>query len=137
MLCRSVVAVVGALVVVACLPTVPCACPPALSHGVVFGEVLTADGLPVPGASIEVVPRFADCQRPPWEHVEGRAHTDERGAYEAYVSTPFMSGQSCLEVRAIRTRGQQIDTVATSGVHLELRHERTAPERRRVDLVFP
>ena len=46
---------VGVALLVACMPTEPCACPPARTSVILYGEVRTADGAPAAGATLQYV----------------------------------------------------------------------------------
>src|SRR5688500_10118552 len=46
---------IGAAIVLCCTPTEPCACPPARTSLILYGEVRTADGAPAVGAALQYI----------------------------------------------------------------------------------
>lgn len=126
---------VGALY--ACLPTQPCACPPARTHAVVFGTV-TRGGVPLQDVRVQAAV-FRETCGSGYDEMDPDANpvrTNAAGNYELRFHSLHGPRTACLRVSAIRGSGSQVASIF-GDTQVTLRNERTEPERVRVDLVFP
>lgn len=126
----------------ACVPTEPmCACPPARTHFVVFGEVRQA-GAGVGDARLRVTaarPNGAspcDTARGPEELAsEVRAGAD--GRFRADVYSVFGSGLRCLRVAARAGPAGARDSAAIEGLLVRFRHQGERPDSLGLILTLP
>lgn len=106
-----------AAALLACWPTEPCACPPALGIGTVYGRVTAADGAPVAGIEVHIHSPYLDCTAGENTLVDrpfATAGADGRYRYQIRSLAPAAS--SC--VRASVLAGS--DTLATAVRSLRL-----------------
>ena len=136
------VALLGASALLACLPTQPCACPPALTAAVLFGEVQEANGVPSPGRPVAIVigrpSASTSCDlTPPLEEAYPPARsTDAAGRFRAALSSPFGPGLRCVHVAAYAGEpGTSDSTVAE--LLLPFNSERNRPDSAGVILTLP
>ena len=127
-----------ALTLLACLPTEPCACPPALGVGTVFGQVTDAAGAPVPGTTVHVAAYRTACDgvENPLIDVEERA-TDSQGRYRYALRTIVPSEDGCVRVAVLSAEG---DTLATDAAILRFiasYGSGALPDSVRIDLRVP
>jgi hypothetical protein len=131
---RTGIALGGALVLYACLPTQPCACPPATSDAVVYGTVRTSDGVAVRGAQV-----FAEHRRPGCEG-EAReresSHTRESGEYRVYYRLLTGGPDSCHVARVEAPAGSGLASPAAVPFTVRFGTSR-AVDSVRVDFVLP
>lgn len=133
---RFVVCTGVAVVLQACLPTEPCACPPARTHAVVFGSVLTGSGMPAAGAEVQATVYPSVCGRdyPDIDPDANPVRVDSTGRYELRLHSLFGPRAACVRVIA-RSLTAATDSTAVDAAIL-LRNEHDEPERARVDIVL-
>lgn len=133
---RFVVSAGVAVLFQACLPTEPCACPPALTHAVVFGSVRTDAGNPAAGAEIQATVYSSVCGRGYSETgaFANRVRADSVGSYELRFYSVSGPRAACVRVIA-RSSSTPRDSTSVDAAIL-MRSERDQPERVRVDLVL-
>ena len=112
MLTRAVVAVA---VLLACAPTEPCACPPARTSIIVYGEVRMADGSPATDAMMQYVLALPPggpngqgiCELDPAENdaEPSTALVDGTGRFRTQVFSYFAPATRCLRVTASAAAG--------------------------------
>jgi hypothetical protein len=101
----------GAVVLLlACTPTEPCACPPARTSVILYGEVRTADGAAAAGAALEYVlalpaggPEGRDlCELDPAasDAEPTGARADVSGRFRTQIFSLFAPATRCLRVTA-------------------------------------
>lgn len=122
-----------AVLVGSCIPTMPCACPPARTHAVVHGTVRTAAGAPAPGARVTPTIHHAACGG---EHPEtdGWASADAAGRYRAHVHSVSGPRTACVRLSA-RASGAADSTLVD--VQVPFGPERVPPDSVHVDLTLP
>ena len=108
-------AALGVALLLACTPTEPCACPPARTSVVLYGDVRTADGAPAAGAALQYVlarpnggsnagglcvfdPARNDADPP-------GASADADGRFRTQLFSVFGPGTRCLRVTASTAAG--------------------------------
>ena len=105
---------VGVAVVLACTPTEPCACPPARTSVILYGEVRTADGLPAAGAALQYVlsvPAPAAggklCEVDPTRNdaEPTAASADAAGRFRTQIFSGFGPATRCVHVTASAAAG--------------------------------
>jgi hypothetical protein len=125
--------VAGVVLLVACIPTEPCACPPARTSLVIYGEVRAAGGNPVPSAVVHYVlapPAIVtttgsvcqfDATRGDAEPAQVRA--DAAGRFRTLVYSVYEPGTRCLRVTA-HAPGAVADSASVSGLLVPFRVSR-------------
>lgn len=118
------------------IPTRPCACPPALAHGIVYGTVMTAAGDPVPGAHVQGTAFHAVCGGSFGEPFPYAApeRTGPDGGYRLELRTPYGTGAACVRMTA---QAPDLSETVQVDAALLLRHERERPDSILIDLVLP
>ena len=106
---------VGIVLLLACVPTEPCACPPARTSAILYGEVRTADGAPVAGAALQW-----DLARPAYATEGGvlcefdainndgdpsGTTADAAGRFRTRIYSPYSPATRCLRVTASAVAG--------------------------------
>lgn len=131
------VTLLSLIALLACLPTEPCACPPALGLGTVFGQVTDETGAPVADIPIEVTAYRDACGalENPLIDVEAR-RTDDAGRYRYELRTIVPSQQGCIRVAALSA---ERDTLASADAELRFvsSHGGDRPDSVQVDLRVP
>jgi hypothetical protein len=115
-----------------------CVLPPARDHAEVYGTVRTTSGAPVPGAAVSIVAYRSECAGHAERVDDGiPLRTDAQGSYDRRVYSVASGPVACLRVTATRGEGASADSVVVEGATVAFRGEEMAPERVRVDLLFP
>jgi hypothetical protein len=105
----------GVAVLLACMPTEPCACPPARTSVVLYGEVRTAEGAPAAGAALQyllALPAGAPggeglCEFDPVRNDADPtgASADAAGRFRTQIFSLFGPATRCLQVAASAAAG--------------------------------
>lgn len=135
---RVVLSLGAPAVMYACLPTEPCACPPARTHAALFGTVSSGAGVPLQHARVQAVVYREECGRdhPEIDPDANPVLTNSAGDYELRFQSLHGPRTACVRVTAHRTTPALSDSVFVDTL-LVLQNERTQPERIRVNLLFP
>lgn len=131
-----VLALLGVVLQLSCDDPV-CACPPARSHAIAYGNARTAAGAPVRGAEVKAYAFRERCGEDFREEIFERQVTNAAGEYELHFYSAYSPGTRCLRFVASRATPAGADSVVADGILAELRYERHTPARFRVDFVFP
>ena len=128
---------VTVLILLACAPTEPCACTPALALGTVFGTVTDATGQPVPAVIISAGVLVPDCDGVEYPLVnDAPTVTDGAGKYRyAFRATAPVEG--CAMVVALSSDAAVLASV-NAPIRLAIRPRLGGrPDSVRVDLRLP
>jgi hypothetical protein len=131
---RTGIACAGALVLYACLPTQPCACPPATSDAVVYGRVSTADGAAVHQAQVFVELRRPGCEGEARERES--SYSRASGEYRVYFRETLGGPDSCHVARVDAPRGSGLASAEAVPFTVRFGTNR-AVDSVRVDFVLP
>ena len=125
--------VAGVALLLACIPTEPCACTPARASLVVYGEVRSASGNPVASAVVRyvlapptnVTATGSACQ---FDASGGGAEpaqgvADVAGRFRTLVYSDYAPGTRCLRVTA-HAPGAAADSASVSGLLVPFRLSR-------------
>ena len=117
----------------ACTPTEPCACSPAQTSLVIYGEVRSASGEPVASAVVRYVlapPALVTatgnaCQfgGTDGDAEPGQARADAAGRFRTLVHSGYGPGTRCLRVTA-HAPGDVADSASVSGLLVPFRLSR-------------
>jgi len=125
---------------VACLPTEPCACPPLRTWFLLFGSVDRADGVPVPAARIRVSAPFdagAACDAPGFrEPLDPEVVAGADGQFRATVFSMGSPGSRCIRVAAFAGPAGASDSAAVDGLIVQF-HRGEPPDSLGVRLTIP
>ena len=121
-------------VLLACTPTEPCACPPARTSLVVYGEVRTAVGNPAASAVVRFllapptvgVPAMgSSCAFDPATNVADPAQvrTDAAGRFRSTVYSIYGPATRCLRVTA-SADGSGPESASVDGLLVSFQHPR-------------
>ena len=127
-----------AALLLCCTPTEPCACPPALGHGVVYGVVTRAAGEPAAGAVVRVEAFHRGCADSLGSMLVDRptAPVDGSGRYRYAMRSMVPSDTACLRLAALDTAGAREDSSVIAGIRMRLR-SRAPYDSLRVDFALP
>ena len=129
-----------AAVLVSCLPTEPCACPPQRSAFVVFGLVQRADGSAVASARIRFsVPLPAGttaCEGASREELDPVVVAGSDGRFRAVVYSLAGSGPRCLRAVAYEGPTEASDSAVIDGLIVQFR-QGDQPDSLGVQLTIP
>lgn len=116
----------AAAALIACWPTEPCACPPALGFGTVYGRVTTAEGAPAAGALVHIYSSDLDCTGGENRLVDLPVATaGAEGRYRYPIRSTAPDESACVRVSVIAGT----DTLATGERSLRLVASYATPER--------
>ena len=133
----SLPATAAVVLLLCCTPTEPCACPPALAHGVVSGVVTRAAGEPAVGAVVRVE-AFRGCADTLFGLLVDRptAPVDGSGHYRYEMRSVIATDTACLRLTALDTADSREDSVVVAGIRMRLR-PRAPGDLLRVDFLLP
>lgn len=119
-------ALLGAAVFLACTPTAPCACPPATTTFVLFGNVVHADDQPAPRARLAAhAARDAGCS---WATAEDELImsnlADDAGAFRALLRSTFGPARRCVRIVAYAGEPGTSDSTVIDGLILSFKLDR-------------
>ena len=121
-----------------CWPTEPCACPPALGLGVVYGFVRSAAGMGMSAVPVEASAHPSDCTVPENQLVDpSRVVTGSNGEYRIEMRLIVPSEHGCVRVAALSSTGA---TMASAVVGLRFASSHASggrPDSVRLDLEIP
>jgi hypothetical protein len=117
-------------VLVACLPTQPCACPPSTSLFVVFGKVLRADGQAAPGARVFGTADVTDvCTPDDAEILDVTAWpSDQGGAFRTHFRSFSSPRARCIRLVAYAGDPGVSDSVVLPELIVQFRIDRETPD---------
>ena len=106
----------GIALLLSCTPTEPCACPPARTSFILYGEVRTADGVPAAGAALQyLLARPSGTTEDPGllcqfdaaigDAEPAGASADATGRFRTRVFSAFGPATRCLRVSAFGPAG--------------------------------
>lgn len=126
---------------VACLPTEPCACPPLRTWFLVFGSVVRSDGMPVPAARIRVSAPFdagVACDAPGFrESMDPEIVAGADGRFRSAVFSMMGSpGLRCIRVAAFAGTAGASDSTAVDGLIVQF-HRGDPPDSLGIQLTIP
>ena len=131
---RKLRGVPAAVVMLSCLPTAPCACPPATTLFNVFGEVLRVDGQAIGGALVRsTVWRDSDCGAADPEFTTDPVLSDSAGAFRLMVRSNYAPGPRCLRIVA----HCGADSVVIPELIVDFRIDREPPDSLGLLIRFP
>ena len=108
----------GAMVLLACTPTEPCACPPARTSVVLYGTVRTSDGAPAAGTTLHYLlaqpagtaENLCQFDSPTDHPGPAGASADAAGRFRTEIFSVFSPATRCLRVSASGPTGTaQVD----------------------------
>ena len=123
-------------VLLACTATEPCACPPARTSLIIYGQVRTAAGLPAAGALVQfrLAPPSVAAPANPTSCVidastsdadPSQARADSTGRFRSVVYSIFSPGVRCLRVTAFPGPGTApSDSAQVDGLFVPFRYPR-------------
>src|SRR5688572_15496421 len=124
----------------ACLSTEPCACPPATSLFILFGQVVDTDGQAAARAPIAVKgSRSQQCSFDDGETMEDFPPTaGDDGKFRLQLRSYFgTTAVRCLRVTARRDTSALSDSAVIEGLVVRFRNDREMPESVGVLLRLP
>ena len=124
------VIIVSATVLLACLPTEPCACPPAPSLFTLFGSVQGPDEQPAPGATIRTS-AFRDTTCAGGEPdilTPNTVQSAASGAFRINLRSVYSPGPRCLRIVAFAGEPTVTDSVVVPPLVVHFRVGRDPPD---------
>ena len=123
-----------------CLPTDPCACPPATTRALVYGWVRTSAGNPSPSASVRLdVSPDTGCAvlRAPLAFAEATGVTGSVGTFRLQAISGDRPRHHCVQVTAFRGQPGMSDSARVGGLIVYFRAEQERPDSLGVVLTLP
>jgi hypothetical protein len=118
------------------MPTGTCACPPARTHGVIYGSVHSPAGEPLAGAQVQATVFHSVCGEgmSGLDPAANRVTSDAAGAFRLRFYSVRGAEAVCVRVTA---RSTIAEDSSVAHVALMTRDERVTPDSVRVELVLP
>lgn len=129
-----------AALLVACLPTQPCACPPTTSIFVVYGSLLRAGGEPVAQGSLRAIAARTDaCVFEQAEIIDVYPmRADDAGKFRSLLRSYFGDTRTrCLRLVAYGPPPDLTDSVVAPDLVVQFRRDREPPDSLGLVLRFP
>lgn len=127
---RHRVMLLAAATLLACLPTQPCACPPASFLFLVYGRVLQASGDPAPLSVIAATATpDAACNWDAAEPVEvAPVRANQQGEVRSLIRSLSGSGSRCLRLSAYAGTPGASDSTVLPDLIVHFRIDRETPD---------